>query len=206
MKILCISAHPDDLEFMAGGSVAKWSGEGHEIHALTLTDGSWTSPNGMLMRTADDAVNEEKKAAEVLGYTVENLGYPMDLSFGDKLVVEVLRRIEKFNIDTVICPWEDDQNHDHEIAARIAIVASKKLPRVFMGQVNYYVRNFFTPNVFIDITSTWDKKIESLKSYNSEWNRTGKDWLEFLDVSTRYYGKIVGVERAEGFICNKLLL
>jgi N-acetylglucosamine malate deacetylase 1 len=206
MRILCIGAHPDDIECMAGGSIAKWTKEGHEVFGLTLTHGSWTSPDGIVMRNPDEAVSEENQAAGILGYAVENLGLPMDISFSDGLVVDVLRRIQKYSIDTIVCPWEQDQSHDHEITARVALAASKKVPRVLMGQVNHYVRKFFTPNIFVDISSTWEKKVEALKVYQSEWKRAGQDWNDFLDATGRYYGKIVGAERAEGFISNKFLI
>jgi len=40
MNILVIYAHPDDAEFLAGGSIAKWVEEGHRVHAISATDGS----------------------------------------------------------------------------------------------------------------------------------------------------------------------
>jgi LmbE family N-acetylglucosaminyl deacetylase len=75
-----------------------------------------------------------------------------------------------------------------------------------MGQINYYLRYLFTPNVFVDISDTWDEKIRSLQCYGSQWDRAGTDWYEYLDATTRYYGKMIGVKRAEGFVSRKLLL
>lgn len=205
-SVLCVIAHPDDLELMAGGTVAKWIGDGHSVHVLTISDGVWTAPSSTLMRDSVAAWREEKAAANLLGFTVENLGYPaMDLKFEDKLVVEVLRRIEDRKVDTLICPWERDLHHDHEIVSRITMSASRRVPRVLMGQINYYLREVFTPNVFVDITETWEQKISALECYVTQWERAGKDWYAFLDETTRYYGRMVGVERAEGFVSRKLL-
>jgi LmbE family N-acetylglucosaminyl deacetylase len=206
-SVLAVIAHADDLELMAGGTIAKWVAEGHAVHVLTLSNGLWTAPGGAVMRDAGEALEEERRAAACLGYTVENLGLPaMDLKFEDRLVVEVLRRIEQRKADTVLCPWERDIHHDHEIASRIAVAATRRVPRVLMGQINYYLREFFRPNVFVDITATWAKKIEALQCYGKQWERAGKDWHDFLDESTRYYGRMVGVERAEGFVSSKILL
>jgi LmbE family N-acetylglucosaminyl deacetylase len=74
-----------------------------------------------------------------------------------------------------------------------------------MGQINTYLREVGTPNVFVDITNTWEKKIAALECYTSQWERAGKDWYAFLDETTRYYGRMVGVERAEGFVSRKFL-
>lgn len=207
MNILCLIAHPDDVELMAGGTFAKWISEGHKIHVLTFTDGVWTSPEGVVMRDRKEALLEQKKAAQLLGYTFENLQYQaMEMKFQDKHVCEVLQRIDEFKIDTILSPWEKDLHHDHEVVSRIAISASRKVPRVIMGQINYYLRDFFAPNLFVDISSTWSKKIESIKCYKSEWGRNGNGWYQSLDEITRYYGRMIGVERAEGFISRKFLL
>jgi N-acetylglucosamine malate deacetylase 1 len=206
-SVLCVIAHADDLELMAGGTVAKWIAEGHAVHVLTISNGAWTAPDGGVMRDAQEALAEEQRAAACLGYTMENLGLPaMDLKFEDRLVVEVLHRIEARRADTLLCPWERDEHHDHEVVSRIAVSATRRVPRVLMGQINYYLRDFFRPNVFVDITATWPKKIEALQCYGRQWERAGKDWYGFLDEATRYYGRMVGVERAEGFLSSKILL
>src|SRR5215471_4988995 len=79
------------------------------FESLTLSNGVWTAPNGENMRVAEAALAEETQAAQVLGFKVENLKYPaMDLKYEDRTVVEVLRRIEGFKVNTIICPWERD--------------------------------------------------------------------------------------------------
>ncbi len=207
LKVLCVVAHPDDLEIMAGGTIAKFISEGHIVNVLTLSHGVWKAPDGSLMRDKENAIKEEEAAAEYLGYSIENLGYPaMNLKHEDKIVVEVLKRIEKYNVNTLLCPWSKDVHHDHEIVSRIALSASRRIPRILMGQINYYLREIFTPNIFVDISDFWESKIEALKCYSTQWDRAGQDWFEFLDLTTRFYGKMVGVKRAEGFISNKFLL
>jgi len=205
--ILCILAHPDDLELMAGGSVARWVKEGHRVNALTFTTGVWTAPDGRVMRDPKEALAEERKAAARLGYSVENLGYPaMDLAFSDAHVVEVLKRIRDLRPDILVFPWERDAHHDHEIVSRIAFSAGRRVPTLLMGQINYFLRYPFTPNVFVEISDTWEEKLASLRCFASQWKRVGPDWYEYLDHASRFYGKMAGVERAEGFISRKLLL
>jgi len=206
-SILAVIAHPDDLEMMAGATVAKLIHSGNEVHVLTISNGVWTSPEGIIMRNSDEAIEEERNVAKYLGYTVDNLNYPaMDLAHEDKLVCEVLTRIAKYNTDTILCPWENDLHHDHEVVSRIAISASRKIPRVLMGQINSYLNHTFTPNIFVDITDFWHLKIEALKRYKSQWKRASKEYYKFADVMSRYYGNIIGVERAEAFISRKYLI
>jgi len=204
-SILVVIAHPDDLEVMAGGTVARWIAEGHRVHVLTFTHGSWTSPDGQLVR-GKEGVEEERRAATYLGYSVENLGYQtLEMSYRDRHVCEVLDRIAEHSVDTIITNWDRDLHHDHEVVSRISVAASRRVSRVLMGQTSYHLRDIFTPNYFVDISETWQRKLGALAHFEGESERQGKDWPGFMDVTTRYYGMLCGVERAEGFLTRKFL-
>ncbi|MFM8283223.1 MAG: PIG-L deacetylase family protein [Planctomycetaceae bacterium] len=206
-SVLAVVAHPDDLEMMAGGAVARWTHSGAAVHCITLTDGVWITPDGRTMRDAHTAEREARAAAGILGHTVEHLGRPaMDLRFEDALVREVLARVERLRPDTILCPWDRDLHHDHEVAARVAIAASRRIPRVLMGQINPYLNEVFTPNLFVDIATMWERKLAALACYVSEWQRARGQWEPFIDDATRHYGHMVGVARAEGFVSRKFLL
>ncbi len=206
-NVLVVGAHPDDLEWMAGGTCAKMLRAGGKVHLLTLTNGTWRDASGKRHRAEDVALSEARAAADMLGYTVEHLDEPcMDLNFRDALVVKILSCIEKVNADTVICPWIDDLHRDHEITARLVISASRRVPRVLMGQCNWYVfRKTFTPNFFVDITETYALKMKALQCYQTEMKRSGVVWSNYIDNTTANYGLIVGTERAEGFVSYKFL-
>jgi len=207
-NILAVGAHPDDLEMMAGGALSKWLSQGKAVHTLIFTHGGWTSPEGEVVRSRDSAVKENKEVVEFMKYTTsEHLEYdPLSLRFSDMLTVKVLESVSKYSIDTIIYPWINDSHHDHEVVSRVVIAASRRVKNLFQGQINYYMDQFFTPNVFVDITEHWENKIDSLKLFQTQWERSGKDWYDFLDATSKYYGKVVGVERAEGFISNRILL
>lgn len=68
-RALVILAHPDDPEFGAGGTVARWSDEGIEVHYIIVTDGSKGSgdPTMTPSRLAVIRVEEQRAAAAVLG-------------------------------------------------------------------------------------------------------------------------------------------
>ena len=207
-NVLVVGAHPDDLEWMAGGTFAKIISEGVKVHLITLTNGTWKDASGNYYRDKDIAIREASKAASVLGYTIEHLDEPcLDVNFRDELVVQVLNRIDKINADTIICPWIDDLHHDHEITARIAVSASRRVPRILMGMCNWYVfRTPFNPNFFVDISDTYSKKMAALECYESEMKRIGSTWRKYHDNITSNYGLMVNVERAEGFISYKYKL
>lgn len=206
-SVLVLGAHPDDVELMCGGTIAKWIAGGCRVHVLTFTDGRWVGADGTQQRSSEQAIEEELAAARVIGYTVENLREPtMELNYEDRLVVEVLKRLHDHDVDTILCPWEDDLHHDHEIVARVGVAASKRVPRVLHGQIASHLRTIFVPNIFVDITDSWQKKIEALKCYRSEWERTDGQWEAAQEQITGYYGQLAGVARAEGFMVRKFLI
>lgn len=207
-NILAVVAHPDDLELMAGGLVLKTQNEGGKIHVLILTDGMWTTPDGTLLRPKVEIEREMDDVLAFMNYdSCDQLdGKALELEFKDSLVCEVLRRISKYNIDTIITSWNKDTHRDHRIASEIALSASRRVPNFLMGQINYYFHDFFTPNIYVDITNFWERKIESIKLYKSAWENHSKDWYEFMDCTSNYYGKVIGVKRAEGFISKKFTI
>lgn len=201
-NLLAVVAHPDDLEMMGGGTILKFIKENINIHVLVLTDGSWNSQSGKIIRSKEESSKEMNEVNSVMQYTSCDMleEKTLELQFKDSLVCEVLNRIEKYNIDTILTTWNKDTHRDHRVACEIALAASRRVPNFLMGQVNYYMTDFYSPNFYVDITSEWDNKIKCMSLFASQWNRNKKDWTEFLDMTSKYYGKIIGVDRAEGFI------
>jgi LmbE family N-acetylglucosaminyl deacetylase len=77
--VLAIGAHPDDIEFGCGGTLAKWSQAGAIIHYLVCTDGSkgtW-NPDADTQALISDRQREQRAAATAVGATgtVNFLGY-----------------------------------------------------------------------------------------------------------------------------------
>jgi LmbE family N-acetylglucosaminyl deacetylase len=76
---LSIGAHPDDAEFGAGATLARWASQGTRVSMLIVTDGSKGSwdPQVGPQELAETRAAEQRRAAEALGTTGEvvNLGY-----------------------------------------------------------------------------------------------------------------------------------
>ncbi|HZP89552.1 MAG TPA: PIG-L family deacetylase, partial [Actinomycetota bacterium] len=66
---MVLFAHPDDAEFMCGGTVALWAREGTDVHYVVITDGSAGSnePGATREEIARVREREQRAAAEVLG-------------------------------------------------------------------------------------------------------------------------------------------
>jgi LmbE family N-acetylglucosaminyl deacetylase len=79
MKILVITAHPDDVDFGAGGTVATWIGLGHEVVYCLVTDGQAGGSDNTVTRDEVAAlrIREQTAAANIMGVTeLHWLGFP----------------------------------------------------------------------------------------------------------------------------------
>ena len=129
--VLVVSAHPDDMEFLAGGTVAKMVEGGAEVSQVIVTNGE----RGTLELTGEELVRrrraEAQDAADVLGLkSVVFLDYPdgmlADFEFNE-IRGRLMEQIRKIKPDTLItwdpfAPYETHQ--DHRITAMAATEAA----------------------------------------------------------------------------------
>src|SRR5688572_30977714 len=106
-RVMVITAHPDDSEFGAGGTVAKFVKEGREVAYCIVTNGNKGSSDRTMTpeRLAVIRAEEQRNAARVLGVErVSFLGYPDgEVEDTRDLRRDVSREIRRFRPDLVIC-------------------------------------------------------------------------------------------------------
>jgi LmbE family N-acetylglucosaminyl deacetylase len=135
-RALAVAAHPDDAEFGAGATLAKWAASGCTILHVVCTDGSKGSwnPDDNRARLIAVRQDEQRAAARALGGRgdVEFLGWP-DGELEDGIVAraQLVASIRRFRPDVVIGhdPWKRYRLHpDHRHAGFLtvdAIVAAR---------------------------------------------------------------------------------
>ena len=220
-RAMFIFAHPDDIEFGPAGTAAKWAKHGAEVIYVVLTDGNIGSHEaGMTAeKLAEIRRREQTAAAEAVGARCIFMGEPDGLlQPTPALRKELVRLIRKHKPNIVVCGDpnfyynEGYINHpDHRNAGQVALEAvfpSADSPILFPElidegylphKVNYVYISFGRreANLYIDITETFDLKIEALKKHESQL----KDWdpTERMQEWTGQAGKKVGFKYAEGF-------
>jgi LmbE family N-acetylglucosaminyl deacetylase len=185
---LAIGAHPDDIEFGCGATLAKWAAAGAAIHHLVLTDGakgSWDPQRDEAALTAQRQV-EQRRAAEMLGGgDVVFLGRTDgELRNGRAEQWEVSRWIRQIRPDVVLGhdPWRRYRLHpDHRHAGFIvtdAIVAARD-PHFFPDQELAPHRpsalllwEADEPNHVEDVSSFAQTKIAALLAHESQLRST----------------------------------
>lgn len=196
--IVAVYAHPDDGEFWAGGSLAKWAAAGHRVLAICATDGALgTKVRGADRRAIAETREKELTAAlaAVGGERPIMLGFP-DGFLADHAAALRERLVYHFRAlrpDRVITfdPWKRYEVHpDHVTVGRMASEAAvfacfpllhaqhadsgcePHQPREvwFMGPLDH------KPNRAVDITAFLDKKVEATLCHGSQIEMLA-DWF-----------------------------
>ncbi len=225
-RVLVVSAHPDDPEFGAGGSIAKLAKDGARVTYVICTDGSQggEDPDQTDAELTAIREKEQRAAARVLGVKkVEFLGYKDGHLTPDlKLRHDIVRMIRKHRPELVITHLPGrildapmgGSHPDHLAvgeAALAAVYPDARNPRAFRGLLKqglkpHIVKEVWIPywtqgDYFVDIGSTLDLKIEALKKHKSQVAKPGRVWdfAKLLRKRHREVGKRGGYRYAESF-------
>lgn len=221
MKILSIAAHPDDEVLGCGGSMAKWSNEGVEVHSLVMAEGATSRDKSRDRESRKTDLTHlaqaAQKAGDILGVaSVRLLSYPdnrMDSVDLLDVVKSVEEQIEKIKPEAVVTHHSADLNIDHQVIHEAVMAACRPQPghsvkRILSFEVSSSTEwqspafgNPFAPNWFEDISETLELKIQALEAYESEM----RDWpharsIKAVEHLARWRGASVGCEAAEAFM------
>ncbi len=187
-RALAIGAHPDDVEFGAGGTLAQWAAAGTELHLLVLTDGSkgsWDVDDDVA-ELVETRIEEARAAARALGHGIVHLGGFVDGELGSDEVVRrtVCRVVREVRPQVVLGhdPWKRYRLHpDHRHAgwATLDGIVAARDPHFFPGLGGAHHRpdalllfEADEPNHIESIVAGLDTKIEALLCHRSQWRST----------------------------------
>jgi LmbE family N-acetylglucosaminyl deacetylase len=222
--ILLIVAHPDDIEFSAGGAAAVWSDAGHRVVYVIITDGSAGS-NDPDVRREDLVVrrqHEQRAAAAHVGvHEVRFLGYQdgmlqptLELRRELTRIIRELKPYRVLIMDPTVIMIHNEQfdyiNHpDHRAAGEAALYAvfpSAETRPIFPellaeGFEPHHVSELYLmmgepPNVAIDIGTVIERKIAALLAHESQLDASTGEMVRGWSAES---GKQLGVAYAETF-------
>jgi LmbE family N-acetylglucosaminyl deacetylase len=173
-----------------------------------LANSEYRGPDKTIIRTKEAARKDGALASQILGYELISFDEDaLDIPVRDHTIVKILRVIDKYRIDTIFTHWHGDTHSAHKRVHTMVLHACRHIPRVLGFAVNWYIgEQVFSPNFFVSIDeSHWERKMQALKCYESEFNRAGEKWVEYLDNQSLNWGIQVGVKRAESFVSYKYL-
>jgi LmbE family N-acetylglucosaminyl deacetylase len=186
-RALAIGSHPDDVEFGAGSTLARWAEAGCEVHLLVLTDGSkgsWDEADD-LRALVETRETEARAAARRLGAVdVHFLGYPDgELQSGLAEREAVCRVIRETRPDVLIGhdPWKRYRLHpDHRHAGWLTVdgLVAARDPHFFPAAGPHHRPEALLlfeadePNHWEPAESHLDAKVAALLEHRSQWHST----------------------------------
>lgn len=204
MNILAVGAHFDDVELGCGATLRKLVDEGHKLYIFVGTTSGFTSATSYeLIRNSDQAQEEGKRSAALLGGTLICGDIPtFDLDFSHRLNTQITQLVEHYQIDWVFTHWIDDPHHDHWGLAHSVLHGAKHVKRILAYQSSWYEAECaFYPNFYIDVTDYWQFKMKLLKVFRTEYSRVGYEWEKFCKANGTLNGLKIACPYAEGFQC-----
>lgn len=217
--ILVIVAHPDDEVLGCGGTIARLTGEGHDVHVAILGEGITSRYDkreqadlGVLQELQD----QSKRTSKLLGVSELCLYNLPDNRFDTVPLLDIIKIVEKlinrFRPQIVYTHHGSDLNIDHVIAQRAVMTATRPLENCPVKELYAFevpsstewtfgqFQPSFLPNVFVDINATLDTKIQAMQIYESETRSFPHPRSpEALRAQAQMLGSVVGVECAEAF-------
>jgi LmbE family N-acetylglucosaminyl deacetylase len=216
--ILGIQAHPDDIDFSSGGTVAKFVRDGHEVHYLSVTSGN----KGSHDRTVDPAAlaelreREQEEAARRLGVrSCRFLRYndgevEVNLTLR-RQIARVIREVRAYTIMT-FDPWRPYQLHpDHRatgLAALDAVIAARDhlfFPEQLRDGIDIarvheaYLFGAADPDTWVDITDTMTIKFHATTAHASQIRDDLAEREKRQRARAHEIGEPHGLEYAEAF-------
>jgi LmbE family N-acetylglucosaminyl deacetylase len=226
-SILVLAAHPDDEVLGCGGTIARLASQGGRVHVAYLADGVSSRGRDSGEAAAGNAELAERRAAarracEILGATCVHFGDFPDNRLDSVALLDIVQPVEaliaRYAPDTVLTHHAGDLNVDHRRTFEAALTACRPQPRhPVKTLLSFEVPSStewqapggacaFTPNWFVDISASLDRKLAALAAYEKElraWPHPRS--RQGVEALARWRGATVGVEAAEAFLLGRQL-
>lgn len=216
LKILCLGAHPDDIEFGAGAILAKQASLGSIIKWVIVSKGE-ASTNG----TPEQRIKETQKAAELISSEIEflNFGGDSHITYKTEYAFHIAQIIRQFQADTLLVPMPSPNQHpDHATLGNLARDASRFARYGGIQELSkfspHHIRSLFyfpsTPNlskrpdILIDISENlniW----KNMMAFHESQHAT-RNYSSILLAMSQVWGMQIGTDHAWGLFKNDPLV
>jgi N-acetylglucosamine malate deacetylase 1 len=218
-NVLAIAAHPDDIEFMAAGTLLHLAACGWTVHYLNIANGCLGSMFHDMEETARIRLQEAKQAAaSIPAKHYSPICDDMGIFYTPENLAKVASVVRQADPTIILTHYPTDYMEDHETACRLAVSAAfvKSMP-------NYQSDPSFPPvdcevaiyhafphgncsplrvpvpaDLFVDTTDVVQRKQELLAFHQSQ-----QAWLDSTQKVSSYTQALLDFDRARGELSGK---
>ena len=220
LDVLAFSAHPDDIELGAAGTLIKLIKQGYTVGIADMTRGELGTRGSREIRQ-----EEAREAARIMGASVREC---LDIPDGHVFVnrenhLKVIRLLRKYKPAILFNHYWKAGHPDHESTSRIVTEACylsglykidtgqerHRPKRILYHQINHDV----TPSFVVDVSNEVERKWKVVRAHKSQFydpnskepetRLSSPSFLEMVETRMRYWGGLIGVSHAEPFLTTE---
>lgn len=230
LDILAFGVHPDDIELGCAGTLLVEKKHGKKVGIIDLTRGELGTRG-----TAQTRKEESENSTKILAVDVRDNLDMADAFFrnDEENQRKIITALRKYQPDIILCNAPDDRHPDHGRSAKLVADASflsglRKI-ETFEGEVkqeawrpkyvfNYIQDMYFNPSFVLDISDVIETKVEAIKAFKTQFFTSDSvnneepqtyistpGFLESVINRSKMFGRLIGVEHAEGFLSKKIV-
>ncbi len=223
-SILILAAHPDDEVLGCGGTIAKLSDEGASVHVAFLADGVFSRKEADTLQQKQllDRREAARKACDILGVKTVTFGDYPDNRMDSIPLLDIAQSVEQlidlYLPELVFTHHSGDVNIDHRRLHEAVVTACRpqkghSVKTILCFEVSSSTEwqlpgsaPVFSPNWFVDISATLDRKVSAMEAYADElrpWPHPRS--LKGIKYLAHWRGATIGVNAAEAFMLGRNL-
>lgn len=201
-KALVFAPHPDDEVFGCGGTIMRHLEQGKVVEVIIVSDGAYGAESVEARNQYTLQRQEESQsAAKILGYGAPVFwSYPdRKVSYGEKLIQDILAAIEHSQADLIYTPSIFEVHPDHRSIGMAVIEAVRRMGKSLRLAL-YEVGMPMRPNCLLDISQFVERKMAAMQCFSSQNQKQRYD----LDIAAlnryRTYTLPPEIEAAEAYM------
>lgn len=203
-KVLCLSPHPDDVEFSMSGTVLKYFDTHFDI--LCLSQGGDCDETTGVSRV-DEVVNFWKQS-DLTNYDLYFSPHKLLKSMGlDEWVnwIETLYT-SKNSYDAIITPSQYDSHFEHKFVCEIGYPLARVSKISLVEYCSPSTLEYWIPNTYVDISNYYEQKLSMLREFKSQSDKSYFNHDSVLGFHTNYKCTKRGVKIVEQFNVKQIFL
>jgi len=220
LDVLAFSAHPDDIELAAAGTLIKLTKQGYSIGVADMTRGEFGTRG-----TEEIRQQEAQQAAELMGAKVRDC---LDIPDGSVTVtrenqLKVVRILRKYQPRIVLTHYWRARHPDHIATSQLVTEACylSGLAKLETGQERFRPKRILyhqilydvIPSFVVDVSEEIEQKWKVVKAHKSQFHDPENKepetilsvpaFLEMIETRMRYWGTLIGKTHAEPFLTTE---
>jgi LmbE family N-acetylglucosaminyl deacetylase len=221
MTVLIVACHPDDMEFMMGGTALLLKDAGCVIHHINVANGSVGSADLPPAEISAIRWKEAAQSAALLGSVLhESLVDDLEVFYTQELIRRITGLVRLVRPDIVLTQSMEDYMEDHMNTARIAVTGTflrnagsyrsiPDAPAVFEDAMLYHatphvltdmMRRPVVPELYVDVGTVMDRKEKLLACHASQ-----KVWLDRTQGFDSYLKTMHDLTRTVGAMSGRFV-